>query len=26
LGLAYGLYSSPYYRIAQAPAGMGVAR
>nr|WP_242043240.1 CHAT domain-containing protein [Leptolyngbya sp. FACHB-671] len=26
LGLAYGLYSSPYYRIAQSPAGMRVAR
>jgi hypothetical protein len=26
LGLAYEIYSSPYYQIAHAPAGMGVAR
>lgn len=26
LGLAYGLYSSPYYRIAHSPAEMGVVR
>ena len=26
LGLAYGLYSSPYYRIAQVPAAVGIPR